>query len=72
MPLDSNWWTTLTREQIDACKAIMFANGKSRDHGGGDWFYVFMYPTCRTPTYLEVRKRDNNGRILRRWVVTDD
>lgn len=65
------WWATLTTAQRQACLATMDA------HGGSGWkhnnqragFSVCLCPTTGTATHVELRYRDSNGKILKRWTI---
>jgi len=58
----------MTPEQHRATGAILDRwSGDLKNHSGArDGYSVFMYPTTRTPTFIECRMRDTLGRIIKR------
>lgn len=57
---------TMTKAQQEATrKVIDEIVGENRHQGGrADGLTVFMYPTTRPPTYIEVRYYDISGKLL--------
>lgn len=70
MPATNTWHRTMTPRQRNATKAVLAARaGRGSGNGYSTGWSVYMAPTTRTPRVIEVRCRDEFGRLCARYPV---